>query len=122
MLPVLNVLSMLLLFFFYLSGECTYYATIAAMESHFKAAYAVRPHDQEREFSVRLSTEHLKEMVEEHYAQKEGVALKGSQRLEICLKLAKLCGVIRPGPEFLLARGGTKKRGPITILGQMLTE
>ena len=64
------------------------------MESHFKAAYAVRPHDQEREFSVRLSTEHLKEMVEEHYAQKEGVALKGSQRLEICLKFAKLCGVM----------------------------
>ena len=30
--------------------------------------------------------------------------------------------VLRPGPVFLVAWGGTKKRGPITILGQMLTE
>jgi hypothetical protein len=64
------------------------------MESRFKAAYAVRPHDQDREFNIRLSTEHLKQLVEQYYASKEGAALKGSQRLEICQKMAKLYGVM----------------------------
>lgn len=82
------------LFCYNMLGECTYYATVEAMESRFKAAYAVRPFGQQREFNIRLSANHLKSMVQKYYNSKEGASAKGSDRLEICLRMAQLHGVM----------------------------